>query len=276
MGKGALLILNIVFVSASRESLQSITRPGYTLGWVLPRLSLTSSPNLVCGASARKSAEMSFLGTQMLPMASSAIAGLLLYAAFQPRPRPHALRGEVWQAVCIACSSAALGSLSLLVARMQASGLTPTHTRMSVGGYNEERDKEAGDNKAGGTEAAGGYNEERDKGAGDNKARGTEAAVKMSSNPVSAGIKREKGEVRPGKHGGPPLDTKAQWMGVNDSAPRQGGKWEREKARGLAVPTLFLPKGNESAALSGKRREVYSFLLSANVLYQLLTCFTSC
>jgi hypothetical protein len=188
---------------------------------------------------------MSFLGTQMLPMASSAIAGLLLYAAFQPRPRPHALRGEVWQALCIACSSAALGSLSLLVARMQASGLTPTHTRMSVGGYNEERDKEAGDNKAGGTEAVG----------------------KMSSNPVSAGIKREKGEVRPGKHGGPPLDTKAQWMGVNDSAPRQGGKWEREKARGLAVPTLFLPKGNESAALSGKRREVYSFLLSADILY---------
>jgi hypothetical protein len=138
---------------------------------------------------------------------------------------------------------------------------------MSVGGYNEERDKEARDNKAGGTEAAGGYNEERDKGAGDNKAGGTEAAGKISSNPVSAGIKREKGEVRPGKQGGPPLDTKAQWMGVNDSAPRQGGKWEREKARGLAVPTLFLPKGNESAALSGKRREVYSFLLYADILY---------
>jgi hypothetical protein len=90
---------------------------------------------------------------------------------------------------------------------------------------------------------------------------------------------RKKGDIRAGKKGGPPLLEEVHsvsrygWGGGGGG----GGRWQRQRATGQDAPTLYVPKGNESMAWSGMRRDVVCadalVWLAKQVANVLLICY---
>jgi hypothetical protein len=68
---------------------------------------------------------------------------------------------------------------------------------------------------------------------------------------------RKKGDIREGKKGPPLLEEVHSVSRYGGGGGAGGGaRWQRQRATGQDAPSLYVPKGNESMAWSGMRRDV--------------------